>query len=63
MPIPLPLLLAGLYVLTGLTLATCRAAVRLEDPDRPHDLVLLAHFVLEMAIWPVALLISLARVG
>lgn len=50
-------------LLAGLILAVCRAAVRLEDPDRPHDLLLLTYFVIETAFWPLALIVSAARAG
>ena len=55
LPIPLPLLLAGLYGLPGLILAVRRCAARLESPAKPPDPVLLLLLVLEAALWPVAL--------
>lgn len=63
MPIPLPLLLAGLYATPGLIFAIYRAAVRLEDPEKPHDLVLFLYFAAEWAMWPLAMFLAAVRGG
>ena len=57
----LPVLMAGSYTLAGLVTAFLLAGRRMADAEKPGDLTLLAYFVAEMALWPVALVVALAR--